>query len=62
MQPTQLTLTHLFERAERYSTEKKIITATATGKTVTTYGEWAARTRLLGGVIDNLKIAKHGRV
>ena len=62
MQPTQLTLVHLFERAERYSRNKRIITATATGKLTTTYGAWADRTRLLGGVLDNLKISKHGRV
>ncbi|NCX32465.1 MAG: fatty acid--CoA ligase, partial [Actinobacteria bacterium] len=36
--------------------------ATATGKTKTTYAEWAGRTRQLGGVLDSLKIAKHGRV
>ncbi len=62
MQPTQLTLAHLFERAERYSRAKKIITATATGKTVTTYEEWAGRTRRLGGVLDHLGIEKYGRV
>ena len=62
MQPTQLTLVHLFERAERYSHEKRITTATASGKTITTYGEWAGRTRQLGGVLDALKISKHGRV
>ncbi|MGA0132693.1 MAG: AMP-binding protein, partial [Ilumatobacteraceae bacterium] len=62
MQPTQLTLVHLFERAERYSRDKKIITASASGKVTTTYGEWADRARLLGGVLDNLKISKHGRV
>ena len=47
MQPTQLTLVHLFERAERYSRDKRITTATASGKITTTYGEWAARTRQL---------------
>lgn len=62
MQPTQLTLVHLFERAERFSRDKRIITATANGKVTTTYGEWADRTRLLGGVLDDLKISTHGRV
>ena len=54
MQDTPLTLVHLFERAEKYHSEKTIVTATATGKEKTTYGEWAARTRQLGGVLDKL--------
>jgi len=62
MQDTPLTLVHLFERAEKYHSEKTIVTATATGKERTTYGEWAARTRQLGGVLDKLGISKDGRV
>ena len=62
MQDTPLTLVHLFERAEKYHSEKTIVTATATGKEKTTYGEWAARTRQLGGVLDKLGISKDGRV
>ena len=31
MQPTQLTINYLFDRAEKYHPEKNIITATATG-------------------------------
>ncbi|MEO5974925.1 MAG: long-chain fatty acid--CoA ligase [Ilumatobacteraceae bacterium] len=62
MQETPLTIVHLFERAEKYHREKSIITATATGRERTTYGEWAGRTRQLGGVLNNLKISADGRV
>ena len=62
MQETPLTLVHLFERAEKYHSEKVIVTATATGRDRTTYGEWAARTRQLGGVLKKLGISNDGRV
>ena len=62
MQDTPLTLVHLFERAERLHPDKEIVTATATGRTRTTYGEWAARTRQLGGVLDTLGVSGDGRV
>jgi len=62
MQQTPLTMVHIFERAEKYHSEKTITTATATGIERTTYGEWAARTRQLGGVLNKLGISKNGRV
>ena len=62
MQDTPLTMVHLFERAENYHADKTITTATAIGKDRTTYGEWAARTRQLGGALDKLKISSDGRV
>ncbi|MFA5775113.1 MAG: long-chain fatty acid--CoA ligase [Ilumatobacteraceae bacterium] len=62
MQETPLTLVHLFERAEKYHRDKSIVTATATGRDRTTYGEWAARTRQLGGVLNKLGISSDGRV
>lgn len=62
MQDVPLTLVHLFERAERYHPDKTIVTATATGRERTTYGEWAARTRQLGGVLDTLGVSRDGRV
>lgn len=62
MQPTQLTVNHLFDRAEKYHRDKKIVTATGTGKEVTTYGEWAERTRRLAGALDSLGISASGRV
>ncbi|MEO8364154.1 MAG: long-chain fatty acid--CoA ligase [Ilumatobacteraceae bacterium] len=62
MQETPLTLVHLFERAEKYHRDKSIVTATATGRERTTYGDWAARTRQLGGVLNKLGISSDGRV
>ena len=32
MQPTQLSISYLFDRAEKYHRNKQIITATATGR------------------------------
>ena len=62
MQETPLTIVHLFDRAEKYHRSKTITTATATGKDVITYGDWAERTRRLGGVLDDLGISADGRV
>ena len=54
MQSYPLTLVHPFERAERLFADKPIVSATPTGSERTTYGEWAERTRRLGGVLDAL--------
>jgi fatty-acyl-CoA synthase len=62
MQDTPLTITHLFDRAERYFGHKEVVTATGSGRERTTYGQWAARTRQLGGVLDTLEISPAGRV
>ena len=62
MQDVPLTITHLFERAERDFGHKGVTTATATGREHVTYAEWAERTRRLGGVLDTLGIAADGRV
>jgi fatty-acyl-CoA synthase len=62
MQETPLTIVHLFDRAEKYHRGKTITTATGTGKEVVTYGDWAERTRRLGGVLDGLGISPDGRV
>ena len=56
MQPTQLTVNYLFDRAEKYHRNKHIVTATATGREKITYGEWADRTRRLASVLDALEI------
>ena len=61
MQDVPLTLPHIFGRAETLFFDKEIVTATATGLERTTYGEWAARTRRLGGVLDDLGISETGR-
>ena len=62
MQDFPLTLPHFFRRAERLYPEKEVVTATATGLERTTYGQWAERTHLLGGVLDELGISEQGRV
>ena len=62
MQDVPLAIPHIFERAEKYHPHKEIVTATGDGLLRTTYGEWAARTRKLGGVLDNLGISSDGRV
>jgi fatty-acyl-CoA synthase len=62
MSPYQLTLPHLFDRAERLFAGKRIATATRGGIERTTYGEWAERTRRLAGALDALEISADGRV
>jgi len=62
MQDVPLTITHLFDRAERYHGHKEIITATGAGRERTTYAAWADRTRRLGGVLDRLGVSADGRV
>ena len=62
MQDIPLSITHLFDRAEKYFAHKEVVTATAAGRERTTYGDWAARTRRLGGVLDTLGISDDGRV
>ncbi|HEX6021383.1 MAG TPA: long-chain fatty acid--CoA ligase [Solirubrobacter sp.] len=57
-----LTLTHVFDRAERIFPEKGVATVQAGGIDRITYGEWAARTRRLAGVLDALGISDDGRV
>jgi fatty-acyl-CoA synthase len=62
MQDYPLTLPHIFRRAERLFPEKQLVTATATGRERSTYGEWADRTRRLAGVFDSLGVSSDGRV
>ncbi|HET8953964.1 MAG TPA: long-chain fatty acid--CoA ligase [Solirubrobacteraceae bacterium] len=62
MQSYPLTLVHPFQRAERLFPDKPIVSATPTGIQRTTYGEWAERTRRLGGVLDALGVSAGGRV
>ncbi|MFA5565778.1 MAG: long-chain fatty acid--CoA ligase [Acidimicrobiia bacterium] len=62
MQASQLTMALMFERAEKYFPEKEIVTALPTGTVRITYGEWADRTRRLGGVLDDLNIGPDARV
>ena len=57
-----LTLTHIFERAERIFPDKRIATVQAGGIERTTYGAWAERTRRLAGALDALGVSADGRV
>ena len=57
-----LVLSHFVDRAETLFPEKEVVTATHTGVDRITYGEWAGRTRRLGGVLDDLGISDDGRV
>jgi fatty-acyl-CoA synthase len=68
MQQTPLTLVMIFNRAERMFPDKALVTAGAKAadgpapRTRTTYGDWAARTRRAGGVLDTLGIGPDARV
>src|SRR3954447_21705993 len=62
MQDRPLTLDHFFNRAETIFPEKGVVTATATGIERESYGEWAARARRLGGVLDDLGVGDDARV
>ena len=62
MQEVPLNIAHLFDRAERFHPHKEIVTATPAGRERTTYGQWAQRTRRLGGVLNDLGISDDGRV
>jgi fatty-acyl-CoA synthase len=62
MQDAPLSLIHLFDRAEQYFAHKGVVTAGPGGRQHTTYGEWATRTRRLGGVLDTLGIGADSRV
>ena len=62
MQDVPMTVTQLFDRAEQFHGHKEVVTATGIGIERTTYADWAARTRRLGGVLDRLEITESGRV
>src|SRR3954470_7099127 len=62
MQDYPLTIPHLFRRAETLFSDKGIVTAQPSGREHITYGDWAERTRRLGGVLDQLGISADGRV
>ena len=62
MMDTPLSLVHLFDRATKLHASKEIVTASPAGRSRLSYGEWGERTRLLGGVLDDLGISADGRV
>src|SRR6478672_3298251 len=57
-----LTLSHVFQRAERIFPEKEVVTVSRGEKGRITYGDWAQRTRRLAGALDALGISEDGRV
>lgn len=61
MQSYQLSLDTIFLRAEQFYPDKTVYTG-GPAPTKLTYGEWAARTRRLGGVLDALGTSPDGRV
>jgi fatty-acyl-CoA synthase len=62
MQDYPLTTVHLFDRAEKLWSKKEVVTSVPGGRHRYTYGDWADRTRRLGGVLDVLGISDTGRV
>ncbi len=62
MQDRPLVLPHFFDRAERLFGDKHVATNGPQGIQRVSYGDWAARTRKLGGVLDALGISEAGRV
>lgn len=62
MQDYPLTLPHIFHRAEKLFFASRVSTATHVGMERISYGEWAERTRRLGGALDVLEVSDSGRV
>jgi fatty-acyl-CoA synthase len=62
MQDRPLTLSHVFHRAEQCFSHKTLVTATASGETATTIGEWAQQVRRLATVFGQLEVTADGRV
>jgi fatty-acyl-CoA synthase len=62
MQRFPLTLPHLFQRAERLFADSEVVTVTGMGRERVRYGDWAERTRRLGGALHSLGISGDARV
>ena len=62
MQDKPLSIIHLFDRAEKYHSDKTITTATATGLERTTYGDWARADPPARRSARHLGISADGRV
>jgi fatty-acyl-CoA synthase len=61
MQDVPLALPHIFGRAEKLFAAKQVVTSVPGGRERETYGEWAERTRRLGGALTALGISEAGR-
>jgi fatty-acyl-CoA synthase len=62
MQEVPLTLDLIFGRAEKVWRAKRLASVTPAGIERVSFGEWAERTRRLGGVLDDLGVQADGRV
>jgi fatty-acyl-CoA synthase len=62
MQDYPLTTVSIFDRAEKLWSKKEVVTSLPGGLHRYTYGDWAERTRRVGGVLDVLGISDAGRV
>src|SRR3954467_8542160 len=62
MQDVPLTVDMIFRHAETHHGDVPIVTNNPSGKVRSTYGEWDAHARRLGGVLDTLGITADGRV
>ena len=62
MQDVPLTIDTIFRHAEQHHGDVPIVTNNPGGKVRSTYGEWAQRTRRLGGVFQTLGITADGRI
>jgi fatty-acyl-CoA synthase len=62
IQDFPLTLTHVFERAERLFPEKTIVTADGDRRERTSYRQWANGVRRLVGALDSLGLPAFARV
>lgn len=63
MQEHALSLVHFFDRCEAMFPHKTVTTAYGMDKrTKVSYGEWADRTRRLGGLLDRIGVSKGARV
>lgn len=61
MQDYPLTVDSIFRRTEAHYCDRTLLSAGPT-PVRTTYGQWAERTRRLGGVLDTLGVSAEGRV
>ena len=63
MQDYPLTTVHLFERAEKLWARKEVVTSLPDGQRHRyTYGDFAERTRRVGGMLDVLGISAPDRM
>ena len=60
MQDVPLVIPHLFDRAETLWSKKEVVTSLPDGRHRYTYGDWADRTRRLGGDAPPIRLPGGG--